>query len=342
MDLFSREQTILRIIVEAYIETASPVGSRYVARHSGLDLSPASIRNSMADLTEACYLEQPHTSAGRVPTGRAFRFYLDTILQLRALSFDEESFIQHRLGAPGLEISQLLQRAAKLLASLSRQVSMVLAPQHDTIRWQQIDFVRVRADTVMAILVAQGGIIRQRLISVEEPLSQDDLIVLSNYLNTHFRDRPIHEVKTAILHELQQVHGALDALTARALQLAGATCLESDNDRNLFVNGTSRILDHPEFADLQNARELLSLLEERTRLYTLLDKISLDHPAVTLGNEFDDKQLQDCSVVSAPYRLHGHPLGLVSVIGPMRMNYAKVVPVVDFTAQILTQLLQSR
>lgn len=341
MKLAPRELEVLRTIVEDYIAHAAPVGSRTVSKRSGLTLSPASIRNTMADLTDMGFLEQPHTSAGRAPTAKAFRFYLDQVLRPAVLSEQEQALITQYLGGAGLELTDILRQCSRLLSSLSNQVSMVLAPPTDDVRWRNIDFVSVRPGLAMAILVLEGGMMQNRLITVDQKLTQDDLVTFSNFLNHHFTGLTLTAVRLRVLRELSGARERLDALTRRALRLA-RDAFETSRERDLFVDGTLNLLSQPGFTDIATMRELLALLEERTRLLHILDStIEGGRIKVCLGrDELDD--LKDYSLVSTPYGCEDGARGVVGVMGPLRMDYAKVMPLVDFTARMLTELLKKR
>jgi heat-inducible transcriptional repressor len=342
MHLADREIDILTTIVDIYIHTAQPVGSRTVSKASPLGLSPASIRNIMADLTDKGYLEQPHTSAGRIPSVSGFRFYLDSILHLAPLSREEKERIRTDLSDDRAELPDIFRQGSRLLSSLSNQVSIILAPRQELVKWQQIDFILLRPGLVMAVLVMQGGILHNKVVSTDSSITSEDLIRYGNYLNHLFQGRTIPEARSMIVREMERARDAFDALYGRALELAEQT-FASTGSPELFIDGAKHILDQPEFADLDTMRALLNLIEERSRLLDLLDRTAeLNTPKISLGREEKWPELSDCCLISSPYRTSDNALGVVGVIGPMRMNYSKVVPLVDFTAHVLSQFLMSR
>ena len=342
MNLADREIDILTTIVDIYIHTALPVGSRTVSKASSLGLSPASIRNVMADLTDKGYLEQPHTSAGRIPSVTGFRFYLDSILHLAPLSREEKERIRADLSDDRAELPDIFRQGSRLLSSLSNQVSLILAPRQELVKWQQIDFILLRPGLVMAVLVMQGGILHNKVINTDSAITTDDLVRYGNYLNHLFQGRTITAARTMIVAEMDRAREQFDELYTRALNLAEQT-FSSTTPPELFIDGTKTILDQPEFADLDTMRDLLDLIEERSRLLDLLDKTAiLNTPKIALGREEKWGELDNCCLVSSPYRTADNVLGVVGVIGPMRMNYSKVVPLVDFTARVLSQFLTSR
>lgn len=337
--LIQRELEVLTAIVEDYIAKAQPVGSRTVSKTGSMRLSPASIRNTMADLTDKGYLEQPHTSSGRVPTAKAFRLYLDQVMQLRPLPVSMKEMMASSLGQAGLEIDDILRHASRVLSTASRQVCMVLAPRHSLARWRQIDFVLLRPGLVMAILVLQGGLVQKRVVTVADDIGADDLVHFGNYLNHHFQDLTVSEVRGRIIAEMAAAKRELSNLTGRAMQLA-MDAFSTTDAPEVFVEGTLNMLSQPEFTDLGVMREVLGALEERTRLLEVLDKTMAEYrTVVVLGAEAQVSDLAGCGLVSSPYGGAGSPLGAVSVIGPLRMDYAEVVPLVNYTAQLITAML---
>ncbi len=342
MDLSSREIDVLTTIVEEYTATGRPVGSRSVAKKAKTRLSPASIRNTMADLTDTEFLDQPHTSAGRIPTIRGLRFYLDYILRIAPLSGHEMDAISDDLGHAGSEPSDIFRHTSKVLSTLSNQACVVLGPSQGHVQWRHIDFVLLTPGKIMSILVLQGGIVRNKIIDVDPKLGTDDLIKYGNFLNSHFQGQPIHTVREKILKEMHLAREVFDALYQKALHLAHKTCF-SETRRDIFVEGASNLLSQPDFTDLEAMRDIFKLLEERSRLLELVDKIfDEQNSRIILGQEEAWRDLEYCCLVSSPYTVSDGTGGTISVIGPVRMNYAKIIPMVDFTAHILSQMLQSR
>ena len=337
--LTQRELDVLTAIVEDYIASAQPVGSRTVSKAGRMRLSPASIRNTMADLTDQGYLQQPHASAGRVPTAKGFRFYLDQVMQARDLPAPVMEMMAVSLGEAGLEIDDILRRASRVLSGASRQVCMVLAPRHSLARWRQIDFVLLRPGLVMAILVLQGGLVQKRLVTVDKGITADNLVHFGNYLNHHFQNLTVAEVRGRIIAEMAAAERELSDITGRALSLAMDAFSTSETPK-MFVEGTLNILAQSGHTDVGIMREVLGALEDRTRLLEVLDRTMAEHRAmVILGEESQASDLAGCGLVSSPYGGQGAPVGAVSVLGPLRMDYAEVVPLVNYTAQLITAML---
>jgi heat-inducible transcriptional repressor len=340
MSLTQREIEVLGTIIQDYIERAAPVGSRTVAKRSGIGLGPASIRNLMADLTDKGYLEQPHTSAGRIPTAKGFRFYVDQLITIQPLSQAQRQTISAQLNDSEVELTEILKRASKILSSFSHQVSLVVAPNRAAARWKQIDFVIVRPGLVLAILLLQDGIMENKVIHVRQDITPDDLIRYGNYLNELFQGRTISEVRAHIIREMKLAREKFDALYRKALLLAQKTFV--DDERELFVDGTLNILHQPDFSDLSTLRELFKIVDERSKLLDLLDKVTGEGGIKIV---FGLETLEDfpyCGLISSPYGRGGEALGAVGIIGPLRMDYARMIPVVDYTAQMLTEVLKKR
>lgn len=339
MTLDKRKTDVLLTIVKNYILTGQPVGSRTVSRDSSLKLSPASIRNIMSDLSDEGYIEQPHTSAGRVPTARGIRFYLDSSLEIEPLSREIQDRIKTVLTSVGPDFSQTLSQACKILSSLSSQISLVITPSHQLIRWQQIDFVLLRPGLVMSILVMEGGMINNKVIKVDHEITGDDLVKFSNYLNEHFQGKTLLHVRASVLAQMHKARKQFESLYEKALRLAQESF--EDTTRQVYVEGTHYLFQGTDFSDLNKMRELFKMLEEKSKLLKLLDKtIESKNLSIILGQEQKLDELSDFTVISSPYSLRDENIGAVSIIGPTRMNYSKIVPAVDLTAKILSQLLQ--
>lgn len=342
MDLQAREIGVLTTLIEEYIQHAVPVGSRTIAKKSNLNLSPASIRNIMADLTEKGYLEQPHTSAGRIPSAQGFRFYVDAILKYHPLPTEKRHMMAEHLGDDRLDVSELLRNASRLLSAFTQQVGMVLAPKANDIGFKHIDFVLLKPGLVMAILVVEGGIVQNKIISADPALNTDDLIKYNNYLNHLFEGRTLAQVRSQILREMDTFRQQYQSLARQALSLA-QQAFATDKEREVFVEGTVNFFGHPEFSNPAKLRELLFMLEERTKLLELLDQVSKPEGiSIFFGGEVAQDGFREYTLISSPYLGQDSPLGVVGVIGPIRMDYAKVVPLVDFTAQVISQLLRNR
>lgn len=342
MELSAREREVLRVIVQAYLDKREPVGSRFVARKSHLGLSAASMRNIMADLAEKDFLDQPHISAGRIPTQKGIRFYLDHFLEPKDLGELERLELKGILEDQELGFFDLLDKVSKWLSVHTGQVSMALGPSKDLARWQQIDFVLLKDDLVMVILIFKGGLMQHKLVKLEKVVKPDDLIKYSNLLNERFAGWPLLKVRHWILKEMQRMQEEFNQLYYQALGLASSVFVRS-REREVFVKGRGYVLEQIAPQELQTLRRLLELLDRHSELMELLDKISNAKGVnIDFGNELDGPYLGDWGLISSSYLVQGEPLGLVGTIGPIYMNYARLVPKVDYVAKMLSEVLTKR
>lgn len=340
--LNEREIHTLTTIIDLYIETAQPVGSRTVSRKSGLNLSPASIRNVMADLTEKGYLEQPHTSAGRVPTAEAFTFYLDRGIHPAPLSEDDRESIAQSLGGSAGDLTDMLRQACRLLSDISKQVCMVMTPLSGHVCWKRIEFAQIKPSLVMVVLVLQGGLVQKKLVELDTPVTPDDLTRYANYLNDLFVDKTVAQVRAHILSEMQRTRDALSEYFSNALRMAKET-MDTGEQREIFVEGALNIVSHPEFSGPEVIRRVLGMLEERTQLLDILDKVMESGGVlVSLDREAGEGAFPGISVIARPYRAAEQSIGAIGLLGPIRMNYAGLMPVVTCTADAISDILRKR
>lgn len=338
--LAPREKAVLASVVEGYIATASPVGSLTLSRCLGLGLSAASIRNTMGDLAERGLLDKPHSSAGRVPTVAAFRLYLDTLVKPRALCEAERHEIRSALISAGMEIEDILREAGRILARLSSQVSLVAPPGHDSVKIKSVEFVRLRRGLVKAVLVLAGGLIHQRVLRLDEDIRQDELFAYANYVNRLFANATLAQVRAIVAAEMARHEAAVEELSHKALSLA-SQAVAATGEREMLVEGAPNIAAHPEFADASQMREVLAAIDTKTTLLSLLDKtVSECRTTVALGREAHPAPLDTLGVVCSPYGGPDHPLGALALVGPVRMDYASILPVISFTAQSVSDILR--
>jgi heat-inducible transcriptional repressor len=344
MRTIERRNAILRAIIEQYIGTGEPVPSARIARVPELGLSSASVRGAMAELTDGGYLEQPHISAGRVPTAKAFRLYVDAMLTPRALPMARKSAIDAALAAGDTELSQILRRASGMVSNYCCQLGVVLAPRRDESLWRSIEFAPVGPGLVLAVLILDGGSVRTRLVEIAEAYSQDELIRFGNYLNDFFKGRTLAEARLQMQAELAREGAHLEAMCRRALTLSRAAVAGQDEEREIFVDGAAQVAYQTEFADAARLRGLLSLLEEKSRLLDLLDR-TMKSADIAVSFHDEGGNAPAWAVVSALYvsaRNGEGPAGVVSAVGPLRMDYAAVLPVVAHIAETVAAILRRR
>ena len=337
--LSDRARDVLHAIIREYISTGGPVGSQQLARTSGFEVSSATLRNVMADLEDLGYLEKPHTSAGRVPTDRAYRFYVDTLIRLRDPNPRDRDLIQRGISS-GAPLEDALQEAGRLLHFLTRHAGVVVTPRPTSGTFHRIEFVRLREGRVLAILVDQDGQVHNRPVALDFEVSQEELVRASNYLSELLEKLPLEQIRGRIEQELAQDQAAYDQLVAKALKL-GLLATGVPPTEKIFIEGTGSFLEAPEFADIDRMKALFRTLEEKTRLVALLDRVQRAREMqIFIGHESDLSPGGEVSLVATPYGPADRSLGTVGVIGPTRMNYQRVIPLVQFTAQVLSSALK--
>ncbi len=340
-DLNERFRRVLELIVMAYISSAEPVGSRTICKRYGIQLSPATVRNVMADLEDLGFLWQPHTSAGRIPTDKAFRFYVDEILNIQRLSQIEREKIRRKYRISQYDIPEMMRETSRILSGLSRYAGVVLTPKMASTIFKRIQFIRLSLDQILAVFVTSTGAVQNRIIQVENNLSQEELDKISRYLNEMLEGLTLAQVREKILKEMEKERIAYDILMKQALKL-GHRAFGSQEETELYIEGTMNILDEPEFADIEKMKSLFRAFEKKSLLITLLDKcLAGEGVQITIGSESECSEMEGCSLVSATYGSIDRTLGILGILGPRRMNYSRVIPLVEYTAQLLTEILES-
>ncbi len=341
IELNERGRAILEAIVDDYIASGEPVGSRAVTRRHNMNISPATVRNVMADLEEMGFLASPHTSAGRVPTEQGYRYYVDSLLQIRDLTRQEKQTIEkHYLGRKGT-VEALLQETGKALSSLSSYAGIVMVPKFTSTVFRHIEFVRLSGGRALVIFVSQSGLVQNKLIELDEDLSQRELEQMTNYLNETLSGMNIQEAREKIAAEMKREKALYDKLMKKALELSGQA-LEEDIEGKVFIEGASSFLELPEFAEVGQMKKLFQAFEQKSRLVELLDKSQeAGGVQIFIGSANSYNQIEGCSLITSSYQnVHG-TIGTLGVIGPNRMSYSKVIPIVDYTAKLVSRLLES-
>lgn len=338
-ELGERNRKILEAIIEEYIESAEPVGSRTVARRHPLGLSPASVRNVMADLEEMGYINSPHTSAGRVPTDKGYRFYVDTLLQVRQLTSDEKQRLDSHSHLRGRKFEEVMRDVGQSLSSISSYTGIVMAPRLETTVFRHIDFVPLSEGRILTVFVTRSGLVQNKIIQPPEPLSQRQLEQMSQYLNRTLQGLSIQQVKEKIFEELKADKARYDQLLRRSLELS-REALGEDLGGQVYIEGAARILDQPEFADVEKMRRMFNAFEQKHVLIDLLDQSQkAEGVQIFIGSDTEYSDIKGCSLVTSHYASRRGTLGALGVIGPSRMNYSAVIPIVDYTARLLSQVL---
>jgi heat-inducible transcriptional repressor len=338
--LDDRAKILLKALVERYIADGQPVGSRTLSRAAGLDLSAATIRNVMADLEDLGLIVSPHTSAGRVPTARGYRLFVDTMLTARPLSMDElraETQGQLQPDQP----QRVIASAAQMLSSLSQFVGVVTAPRKASV-FHHVEFLRLGDKRVLVILVAPDGDVQNRVIFTPQDYTQSQLVEASNFLNAHYSGLSIEEMRERLKSEVDQLRGDIAALMQVAVQAGGDAMAESSDQ--LVVSGERNLLTVQDFSnDLGSLRRMFDLFEQKTQLMRLLDGSSrAEGVHIYIGGESQIVPFEELSVVSAPYEINGQVVGTLGVIGPTRMAYDRMIEIVDITSRLVSNVLSQK
>jgi heat-inducible transcriptional repressor len=336
-ELSARARQVLYHCVTEYVSTGEPVGSRTLAKKSGLDLSPASIRNVLADLEDAGYLRQPHTSAGRVPTDRAFRLFIDVLMHVRELSSEEEASIRDRFASlePGHNV---MRETGRLLSELTGTAAVVVAPRPEMLVLRQLRFIRIGSEEVLAVLVMKNGAVQNRFLPVV--VSDVDLQRMHNLLDDVVEGRTLGDLRDLFERRLQSERVQHDELRRRAFELGGAAVEEAGWATDVVIEGQEKLLEKPEFDDADDVRRLVNALDAREKLVRLLDlAMQAKGGHVVVGEEIAGLGGGQLAVVGASYTSHGQATGTIGVIGPTRMDYPRVLPLVAATANAMSEFM---
>lgn len=339
-ELNERSREILREIVDAFMETGEPVGSRTLSRRLQQSLSPASIRNTMADLVDAGLIAAPHTSAGRVPTEAGLRLFVDGLLEVGRLAEDERRAIEAQCHAAGRSVTDVLNEATGVLSGLSRCAGLVVAQKTDR-PVRQIEFVPLGPGKALAIIVTEGGLVENRLLELPLDVPASSLMIATNYLNARLAGRTLGDSKAEIEREMSDQRTELDALTRKVIEAGLATWANAQKE-HLIIRGQGKLLDDvAATADLERIRQLFEVLETRETLVKLLEAAAGgDGVQIFIGAENGLFRHSGCSVVISPYmNAEAKIVGAIGVIGPTRINYARIIPMVDYTAKVVGRLI---
>ncbi|MCJ7837898.1 MAG: heat-inducible transcriptional repressor HrcA [Burkholderiales bacterium] len=334
-----RAQILLKTLVERYIAEGQPVGSRALSRYSGLDLSPATIRNIMSDLEEMGFISSPHTSAGRVPTPRGYRIFVDTLLTIKPLEQVELREIEGNLNPDNPQ--RLISSASHLLSQLSHFAGVVASPRRTSAAFRHIEFLSLSEKRILLIIVTPDGDVQNRILFTDRTYTPAQLTMAANFLNQNYAGFTFDEIRRRVQDELRQLHHDMTSLMTAALE-AGNQALNDDTE-NYVISGEKNLLDSADLAsNMSRLRELFDLFDKKTLFVQILDMSSrAEGVQIFIGGESGASVLDECSVVTAPYTVDGRVVGTVGVIGPTRMAYERVIPIVDITAKLLSSALSS-
>ena len=346
MELSDRQRDILSEIIEEFIATAEPIGSRTLAKRKSVQVSPATVRNTMSDLEELGLLSAPHASAGRVPTPLAFRYYVERLAHRGRISSKDRELIRAITLNNSADIREVLREAGKILSSIAKHAALVIMPPFESIIFESIDLLPLRDNSILAVFVARSGFIQHRVIEVAFVVQRDELTRMSNYLKSIIEGRNLRAIRAEIIRAMSDERAQADRLMQQAL-FVGQQALHDTEDGNLLVAGERTFLDQPEFADIEKMRKLLRAFEEKTILLRLLDLAALNpigsHAAnrsetlVVLGSESSARDLKELAAVTSTYDTDEGQAGKIGVIGPTRMDYSRVIPLVEMTAKAISR-----
>lgn len=337
-----RAQHFLKVLIERFIRDGQPVGSRTLSKDTGLDLSPATVRNVMADLEEMGLVASPHTSAGRVPTVSGYRLFLDSLLTVKPLSEQEVDAMRLRMASVG-DAPALIESASQILSGVTHLAGVVMVPRHERDAFRQIEFLPLSGGRVLAILVTGEGEVHNRIITAERAYTPAQLEQAANYLNAMFTGHDMQEVRSRLLADLKTTHQHMDQIMMRAVEMAQRVVEAAETADDCFIAGQTNLMEFNELASMERLKQLFDAFNEKNQILHLLDRcIEAGGVQIFVGEESGYQLLDGCSLVGAPYRIDDQVIGVLGVIGPTRMDYQRVIPIVDVTARLLSAALKQQ
>lgn len=344
--LSERAQHLMKVLVERFIRDGEPVGSRTLARDINLDLSPATIRNIMADLEDLGMVRSPHTSAGRVPTAKGYRLFVDALLTVKPLTAREMLRLQkNMLDEADMDPQMLVEATSNMLSAVTHMAGLVTIPKRERGSWRHIEFLPLSDNRVLAILVMNQREVQNRIIELDRPYSQVELQQAANYLNAEFGGRNVTAIRERILREMRRARETMNEQMSSAIRLAEEMIRQpkDDNESGYVLAGETNLMEFAELSNVDKLRQLFEAFNKKRDLLHLLDQcVSADGVQIFIGEESGFRVLDECSLVSAPYAIDDNQVGVLAVIGPTRMAYERVIPIVDVTAKLLGSALNPR
>ncbi|MEJ2481324.1 MAG: heat-inducible transcriptional repressor HrcA [Acidihalobacter sp.] len=330
------------MLVESYIREGQPVGSRTLAKAAGLELSPATIRNVMADLEDMGLIVSPHTSAGRVPTAQGYRFFVDTLLNVEPFAPGQIEEFKQSLN-PDLGYEHLLESASRLLSGVSRLAGVVTVPRQEQSQLRQVEFLQLSGNRVLAILVMGEREVQNRILHLDRTFSESELRQAANFLTAQFAGKSLNDIRQSLLADMEDLRRDVDAIMRTAILLGGqALAPDGPDTSRLVMQGEVNLFEYQELSDLDKLKQLFAAFNEKREILHLLDRcIRAEGVQIFIGQESGFEFLDECSLVTAPYSVSGEIIGVLGVIGPTRMQYDRVIPLVDITARLLGAAMHS-
>ncbi|MDF9409295.1 heat-inducible transcriptional repressor HrcA [Pelotomaculum isophthalicicum JI] len=335
-----RKQKVLLAIVHDYIATAEPVGSRTIAKKYKLGVSPATIRNEMSDLEEQGYIEQPYTSAGRIPSERGYRYYVDFLMRKQELSREEEELIRREYRAKVRDVGQVIHRTGLLLSQLTHYTAMVLTPRIGISILKHVQIVYMHQSQAMVIAVMDNGAVQHRMIEIPESITALDMETISRVLNAKLQGLTMKSIKLNLIKEIYSELARHKHILDLVMELIQDSLTLEVEDK-IYLGGVFNMLNQPEFHNVEKIKTMLSIMEQEKLLCDILEgRVEDEGVTVRIGGEIDQWDMKECSMITAPYTVRGRKMGSLGVLGPTRMEYAKVVSVVDYMTKYLSQTLE--
>lgn len=336
--LNERKRRILQAIINDYISTAEPIGSRTIARKYDLGVSPATIRNEMADLELLGYIEQLHTSSGRIPSSKGYRLYVDDLLRPEAMTQNEMALIQNWYKVKVQRLDEVFQETAKIISRMTKNVSLVLAPQLSQASFRSLQFLPLDEQRVIAVIMTDVGFVENKVIVMPDGACFEDFQRIARLINSCLAGKTIESINAAVLRKIA------DEIKDDSLFEAAVTVIQNalaqEKKARIYLGGTTQLLNQPEFKDVQKVKNILLMLEEEQLLCDILSAQKGQGLTVTIGQENKYSGIQDCSIISATYHLNGKLIGTIAVLGPTRMEYGKTMTLLEFMNQNLVQILK--
>lgn len=340
MDVLNeREKMVLELIMDRYINFAEPIGSGTIAKTIKDRFSPATIRNVMADLEEQGFLYKPHVVAGRVPTYKAYRYYVNRLSALKTPGKKELQALETMMKPHYSYIEEIMEDASKVLASISKYTSIVVEPKVDMMLFKEVEFVKLSSRTVLAVFVTSSGMVHTRMVNTDEEFGMAMLQSMKAYMNEKFSGIPFYALKQGILEDIRKDRENYSRLLAKIKETL-ETIIDEDDSREIYLEGASKIIGVPEFTDIERLKGLFQAFEKKEKLLKLIDECLREEGIhVIIGSESDIKEMSDMSIITSTYRVGEKSFGVLGVIGPIRMNYSKIIPLVTHAAKTVTHIL---
>ncbi|MDP2980921.1 MAG: heat-inducible transcriptional repressor HrcA [Candidatus Omnitrophota bacterium] len=341
VDMESRRKSILGAVVESYVDTATPVGSRAISQRFRYTISPATIRNVMADLEEMGLIMHPHTSAGRVPTDKGYRFYVDSLLEPKHLTKEEESTINKLIHHSGNDVEYIMQNASKAISIITNVAGMVLTPRLKRSIFKHIELFNIDDSRILAVIITTSGFVKNSIMDFEEHITKQELIRITEFLNSELEGISLGEIKSYLTRKLLEERDSFYTFLKRAADILSVPGLFRADD-HLHFEGAACIMSHPEFTDVRKARLFLRACEDKKDLLNLLNEdMEREGIKIHIGKENTDSEMQDCSIITCNYKINGATVGAMAAIGPTRMEYGKVMSVLKYISHELGKELEN-